>query len=68
MDGLLDRNNRGKISTSEKTELENLVAEAERLMVENTKRLSQYCHRHTAKQEARGTPVTVWVREAAARR
>jgi len=67
MDELLDRNSSGKISAAERVELEALVGEAERLMVENTKRLSQYCRRHTGRQQQRRTPVTVWVSEATAR-
>jgi len=39
MDELLDKNSQGTITPEEKARLEELVAEAERLMVANAKRL-----------------------------
>jgi hypothetical protein len=61
MDELLDKSSEGRISSAEKRILEKLVAEAERLMVYNAKRLAQF----TAIEARRGTtvrtPVTVWL-------
>ena len=42
MDELLVKNAEGTITVSEKSRLENLVAEAERLMVANGKRLAEF--------------------------
>jgi len=64
MDLLLDRNSNGRVSREERTELEALVAEAERLMMENTKRLATFARHHGGQQASRATPVTVWVKEA----
>ena len=42
LDQLLDKNSEGTITTKEKAVLEQLVAEAERLMVANAKRLEEF--------------------------
>ena len=43
--GLLDKNSEGDITRSEKVELEELAAEAEKLMVANAKRLADFSRR-----------------------
>ena len=40
MDYLLERNREGRITSTEKAQLKEIVAEAEQLMVENAKRLA----------------------------
>ena len=45
LDELLDKNSEETISSNEKATLERLVAEAERLMVANGKRLAKFTER-----------------------
>ena len=66
LDALLDKNNEGTITSSEKAKLEELVAEAERLMIANAKRLAQFAKRHGAPVKA--IPVTVWIEPSTAER
>jgi len=61
MDELLDKNSRGTITPEEKARLEELVAEAERLMVDNARRLSEFAERERAGVLADAVPVTVRV-------
>jgi hypothetical protein len=56
---LLERNSEGSITPREKAALEQLVAEAEHLMVENARRLAAFSKRDSARRRA--VPVTVWV-------
>ena len=63
---LLERNSEGTITAREKAKLERLVAEAERLMVANAKRLAQFAKRQRPRAEA--VPVTVWLQPAPAER
>lgn len=61
LDALLDKNSEGTITAAERARLERLVAEAERLMVENAKRLARFSQSEAAAQPAAAVPVTVWV-------
>ena len=54
LDELLDKNSEGTITPAEKARLERLVSEAERLTVENTKRLAAFSQTETAAQAPRG--------------
>lgn len=63
MDLLLDRNSAGKTTPEERAELETLVAEAEKLMVENMQRLAAFSRAHGGTRTERCTPVTVWLRD-----
>lgn len=67
MDALLDKNNEGTITPKELVALEKLVAEAESLMVENSKRLAKFARTNHAPPPG-AVPVTVWVTPASARR
>ena len=68
LDELLEKNSEGTITPAEKTRLEKLVAEAEQLMVSNTKRLAEFSRREAADAPpgapgaAGAVPVTVWVK------
>jgi len=61
LDTLLDKNSEGTISESEKSRLEQLVAEAERLMVANAKILAKFSENESASPPPAAVPVTVWV-------
>jgi hypothetical protein len=68
LDALLDKNSEGTITPREKERLEQLVAEAERLMVANSKRLAKFTRGNGKRAIPGGVPVTVWVqREPAGR-
>jgi len=58
---LLDRNSEGEIAPSERTELEELVEAAERLMVANARRLSEFAQREGEHPPKGAVPVTIWV-------
>ena len=62
LDKLLDQNSEGTISADDKAVLVELVAEAERLMVENSKRLAEFAQAETPAVPANAIPVTVWVK------
>jgi hypothetical protein len=62
LDALLDKNSEGRITTSERSALEALVAEAERLMTSNAKRLAEFSASETASPPGEAVPVTVWVK------
>jgi hypothetical protein len=64
LDDLLDKNSEGTISPQEKVRLEKLVAEAERLMVANAKKLAKLARGNTKRSGA--VPVTVWIQPQAA--
>jgi hypothetical protein len=66
MDELLERNREGSISPSEKAKLEQLVAEAEQLIVENAKRLALFHRKEAPEAPAEAIPVTIWVKAAPA--
>jgi len=61
MDELLDKNREGVITASERTRLEQLVAEAEQLTVSNAKLLQRFVHRDPTELPSGAVPVTVWV-------
>ncbi len=61
MDKLLDKNSEGTITASEKADLKRLVAEAERLMIANGKRLAQFAQSGPTPVPAGAVPLTVWV-------
>ena len=61
LDRLLEKNSEGKISTEELTLLKKLVAEAEELIVKNSKRLAKFAEKQKGRQPAGAMPVTVWV-------
>jgi len=61
LDELLDRNSEGTITPGEKTKLEQLVAEAEELMVGNAKLLAGFSQRERTGVPPRAVPVTVWL-------
>lgn len=62
LDELLEKNSEGTITPAEKSRLEQLVAEAERLMVANARRLAEFSKSETAGSPAGAVPVTVWVK------
>ncbi len=59
LDQLLEKNSEGTITPKEKAKLQELVAQAEQLMVENARRLAQFSQREGTPVGA--VPVTVWV-------
>jgi hypothetical protein len=61
LDKLLEKNSEGTITQAEKTALHQLVAEAEKLMVANARRLAEYSRSEAAHPPAGAVPVTVWV-------
>lgn len=61
LDQLLDKNAEGAISAKEKEKLEALVAEAERLTIENAQRLADFARKQGPKAPPSAVPVTVWV-------
>lgn len=61
MDELLDKNSEGTITPREKVQLERLVAEAERLMVANARRLADFAEAERGGPPESAVPVTVWV-------
>jgi hypothetical protein len=68
LDQLLDKNSEGSITAPEKARLEQLVAEAEELMVTNAQRLADFAKAEAVRRKAGAVPVTVWVQPDAAER
>lgn len=68
LDDLLDKNSEGTISPKEKATLEKLVAEAERLMVANAKRLAKFTQSRGNGAQPGPVPVTVWLQSEPAGR
>ena len=68
LDELLEKNSEGNITGREKARLEQLVAEAEQLMVANAKSLARFSQTEGAGAPAGAVPVTVWVRPEHAER
>src|SRR5471030_519090 len=60
LDQLLDKNSEGTITAKEKALLEQLVAQAEELIVANARRLAEFSRRD-GRPPAGAVPVTVWV-------
>jgi hypothetical protein len=61
IDQLLEKNSEGTITLREKAKLEQLVTEAEQLMVGNARRLVEFARREGSGVRAHAVPVTVWV-------
>jgi len=61
LDQLLDKNSEGKISARERALLDQLVTEAEELMVANAKRLADFSKSKNGGPSSSAVPVTVWV-------
>ena len=61
LDQLLEKNGEGTITPKEKAILEQLVAEAQALMVANTRRLAEFAKQQGVRPHAGAVPVTVWV-------
>lgn len=61
MDELLEKNSEGTITPTEKARLEELVAEAEQLMVENSRRIAEALSEEGTEAPSGAVPVTVWV-------
>jgi hypothetical protein len=68
LDRLLERNSEGTITPKEKAALEQLVAEAQELMVANARRLAEFSRSQNAHPPAGAVPVTVWVHPQQAER
>jgi hypothetical protein len=68
LDHLLEKSSEGTITLKEKEVLEQLVAEAQELMVANAKRLADFSKGHGARPPAGSVPVTVWVQPQKAKR
>ena len=66
LDELLDKNSTGSISATEKAKLEQLVSEAESLMVANAKLLARFTDEDSTDRPSNSVPVTVWVAPARA--
>jgi len=68
LDLLLEKNSEGTITAKQKAKLQQLVAEAERLMVANARRLADFSKRTKTTASAAAVPVTVWVQSEHAER
>ena len=68
LDELLEKNSDGLITPNERVRLDQLVVEAERLMVANAKRLAQFSQKESAGPPSKAVPVTVWVKPEPAER
>jgi hypothetical protein len=68
LDQLLEKNSERAITPGEKAALEQLVAEAQELMVANARRLAEFSKSETAHPPAGAVPVTVWVHPQEAER
>jgi hypothetical protein len=68
LDRLLEKNSEATITPREKMTLEQLVAEAQELMVANAKRLAEFSKREAAQPPVGAVPVTVWVQPQQAER
>jgi hypothetical protein len=61
LDQLLEKNSEGTITRTEKAKLEQLVEEAEQLMVANAKQLAEFSRSQGTRAPVDAVPVTVWV-------
>jgi hypothetical protein len=68
LDQLLEKNSEGTITPKEKAKLEQLVTEAEKLMVANARRLAKFSQNEGARPAAAAVPVTIWVQPQNAER
>jgi hypothetical protein len=62
LDELLEKNSVGTITDSERARLEQLVCEAEQLMVANARLLADFTEAEGAPSPVAAVPVTVWVK------
>jgi len=62
LDQLLEKNSAGTMTSNERVRLEQLVGEAERLMVANAKNLARFAESGSAGAPVGAVPVTVWVK------
>ncbi len=62
LDELLERNSEGTITPRERGRLEELVGEAEELMVANARLLARFADAENQKSPVAAVPVTVWVK------
>ena len=68
LDQLLEKNSEATITPKEKATREQLVAQAQELMIANAKRLAEFSKREAAQPPAGAVPVTVWVQPQQAER
>ena len=68
LDQLLEKNREGTITRQEKAALEQLVAEAEQLMVANARQLAKFSQGEAVRAPADAVPVTIWVQPQHAER
>lgn len=61
LDELLEKNSAGTISPTERNKLEQLVSEAETLMVANAKLLARFFRQEAVLTPDNAVPVTVWI-------
>lgn len=62
LDQLLDQNSEGEILPDAKRELETLVSEAERIMLNNARRLAEFAKEESPSVPSSAMPVTIWVK------
>ena len=67
LDRLLEKNSEGTITPKEKLKLEQLVAEAEKLMVANARRLAEFARKQKRRPPSDAVPVTIWVQPNSAK-
>jgi hypothetical protein len=68
LDHLLEKNSEGTLSPKERATLEQLVAQAEQLMVANARRLATFARGEKGIVPTNAIPVTVWVQPQHAER
>jgi hypothetical protein len=68
LDQLLEKNSEGNITPKEKVKLEQLVSEAEQLMVANARQLAKFSQNEGARPGMAAVPVTIWVQAQDAER
>jgi hypothetical protein len=61
LDHLLEQNADGTIAPKDRQKLEHLVAEAEKLMLDNSQRLADFARAESPQPPAAAVPVTIWV-------
>ena len=62
LDALLEKNSEGTITPRETRLLQELVAEAERLMIANAKRLARFSASERGGRRQHAVPVTLWIK------
>ena len=66
LDQLLEKNSEGTLTRNEKAKLEQLVAEAERLMAANAQRLAAFAQQQKVRAPTGAVPVTIWIQPESA--